>query len=532
MKRGENDLSCCRLPGRMVAALAMCWLVSDGLGTDQTTALSEESVQVITRMNPVKLGPAAATHAIGLRHVRSSTYVAAWFAPDGTCIRSLSVDGGRTWSAPMPGEPLVSTVPPEGLLASDTREGKTFSVRSASRMPGRQPAFPSAPLVVAVQEGGQHQDIGFVSSPLDAVVRSAAVASGTDEIVVAYITDDARCNAVRLTLPGVTRASTTWRRLADLPQGTGVAGIVAGIHDDVLIAGGGTNFPDAPPWAGGKRVTYDELFVLAPGAEAWRPVGRLPEPRGYAAVASLAAGVLVAGGENPEGLRDDAFLLRWTGREAETTALPRLPQSVTQAAAVEWAGRVYLAGGAGGTTPRESLHHFLVYDPANASAGWVELPPWPGPTRTLAVMTAVDGWIYLVSGLYLGVDAAGKTATEYLRDAYRYRVETGEWERLPDLPWSVTAAPVVAMARGFLVLGGVDGTQVGKLPREAPLPDDILHFDVVKRTWELWPEAWPEPVVTSPALRWQDGWVIPSGEPRGGVRTPHVWHWQPDERPE
>ncbi|MCW5547707.1 MAG: hypothetical protein KIT44_01970 [Opitutaceae bacterium] len=411
-------------------------------------------------------------------------------------------------------------------------EGKLLGVRSGTRVPGRQPAFPSAPLVVTLREEGQSRDIGFAADPLGTTVEAAAVAGGVEEIVAAYVAADAQCRVVRLTWPVAEQVRVNWRRLADFPLGPGVAGIVAGIHRDVLLAGGGTNFPDAPPWAGGKRVTYDELFALPLGEKSWRSAGRLPEPRGYAAVTSLADGVLVAGGENPAGLRDDAFLLRWNGREAETTALPRLPQPVTQAAAVEWAGRVYVAGGAGGTTPRASLHRFLVYDPAKASAGWTELPPWPGPTRTLAVMAAVDGWIYLVSGLHLATDAAGKAAAEYLRDAYRYRVETGEWERLPDLPWSVTAAPAVVAARGFLVLGGVDGTQVGKLPREAPLPDDILHFDAEKRTWELWPEAWPEPVVTSPALRWQDGWVIPSGEPRGGVRTPHVWHWQPDERPE
>ncbi len=485
----------------------------------------------MTRINPVVVGPASvASPAVGLKRTGTSAYVAAWSAPDGTGLRSVSVDGGRTWSSPTPGELLPGSLPAEGLLAAAAWEGKLLGVRSGTRVPGKQPVFPSAPLVLTVHENGRSRDIGFAADPWGTEVGAAAVAGGPEEMVVAYVTEGGQCRIARLSWTDAMQSPATWRRLPVFPQGQGVAGIVAGTHGDMLMAGGGTNFPEAPPWAGGKRVTYDELFVLAPGADAWRPAGRLPEPRGYAAVASSAAGVVVAGGENPEGLREDAFLLRWNGTAADFTPLPRLPQPVTQAAAAVWAGRIYLAGGAGGSTPRESLRRFFVYDPAHGAAGWTELPPWPGPSRTLAVMAAVEGWIYLASGLHLGMDAAGKTTPEYLRDAYRYRIESGEWERLPDLPWSVTAAPAVAAARGFFVLGGVDGAQVGKLPREAPLPDDILFFDVAKLDWELWPEAWPEPVVTSPALRWQDGWVIPSGEPRGGVRTPHVWHWRPAEK--
>src|SRR5688572_10765809 len=59
-----------------------------------------------------------------------------------------------------------------------------------------------------------------------------------------------------------------WQLAATLPvsgdQATslGVAGPVAGIHNDVLFIGGGANFPVTMPWLGGKKKYYDDLYVF------------------------------------------------------------------------------------------------------------------------------------------------------------------------------------------------------------------------------------------------------------------------------
>src|SRR5688500_370871 len=94
--------------------------------------------------------------------------------------------------------------------------------------------------------------------------------------------------------------SPAWRQLPSYPRERAVAGVLAGRHGNVLIAAGGANFPDRPPWEGGTKKTYSDIHVYSPAEPRWEPAGDLPEPRGYAAVVSLSTGVLVIGGENAE----------------------------------------------------------------------------------------------------------------------------------------------------------------------------------------------------------------------------------------
>jgi hypothetical protein len=100
------------------------------------------------------------------------------------------------------------------------------------------------------------------------------------------------------------------------------------------------------------------------------------------------------------------------------------------------------------------------------------------------------------------------------------------------LPWSAIAAPspapVSAEPKRVFVLGGVDGRQVGNLPKATALPNDIIYFDVERGAWRHWPEAWRQPIVTIPAVRVETGWVIASGETMAGKRTTQVWEWQPE----
>ena len=43
----------------------------------------------------------------------------------------------------------------------------------------------------------------------------------------------------------------------------GLAGAFSGLSNDVLIIAGGANFPDNPPWEGGKKVWNDQIYVLS-----------------------------------------------------------------------------------------------------------------------------------------------------------------------------------------------------------------------------------------------------------------------------
>ncbi len=77
------------------------------------------------------------------------------------------------------------------------------------------------------------------------------------------------------------------------------------------------------------------------------------------------------------------------------------------------------------------------------------------------------------------------------------------------------------------MLGGVDGRQVGQLPRATPLPNDLLYFDVNRGAWRHGPEPWPTPVVCIPSVATPGGWVLATGETMAGRRTTSVRLWQP-----
>src|SRR5690606_13979272 len=57
--------------------------------------------------------------------------------------------------------------------------------------------------------------------------------------------------------------SIEWKIAANVPaaegaeRALGLAGPVAGIYNDVLMVGGGANFPGAMPWMGGAKEYYD-----------------------------------------------------------------------------------------------------------------------------------------------------------------------------------------------------------------------------------------------------------------------------------
>ncbi len=328
-------------------------------------------------------------------------------------------------------------------------------------------------------------------------------------------------------------AAPAWTPRPAYPLPPGMAGLIAGAHGGVLLAAGGANFPDRMPWEGGKKVYYDEIFVIAPGDRAWRPAGRLPERRAYAAAVPVADGVLVLGGENADTVFADTLRLRWTGSTVVVERGPALPAARTSPVAAVLGGSVYVAGGYAPGAVRTSCGDFWRLDPARGGAGWQALASWPGPTRAQGTIAVHDGALYLISGLEQVTDVEGRPKPAYLSDAYRFRED--KWERLPDLPWTAIAAPAPApVSNGpgrIWVLGGVDSRRVGKVPRDTRVPDHVLYFDVAAHAWRPSEERWPDPVVTAPAVPFGGEWWIISGETMAGVRTTSVWSWRPEAVP-
>lgn len=461
-----------------------------------------------------------------------------WMNSLGECRQASAPFGAGDWtdSVPIPANLSAGAImrPAAGILCRAGYGSNVIALRSGRRVIGERPTFPGAGLVISCQVGVDWADLGFADETPDGEIFAAAMAVRGTDLLAAWLASDGQggavCRALRFSLQAPQAVGDVWRTHPAFPMAPGVAAPIAGVHGGVLLAAGGANFPDRPPWENGVKRTYDEIYALLPGEPAWRNSGKLPVPRAYAAVVSVPDGVLAIGGENATGVFADSLLFSWSGREVVVNPAPALPVPLASPVAAVLDGKVYLAGGYAAGTPRVTTNSFYCLDLAAPAAGWQPLPSWPGPSRALAVIAALNGAIYVVSGIEMLAGPDGQPQISYLTDAYRYR-PGGSWEKLPELPWSVIAAPSpapVTTAPGrIFIFGGVDGRQVGKVPRDKRVPEDILFFDVARHEWRLWKEVWPEPVVSTPVVRAGDEWIFVSGETKAGHRTTAVVGWQP-----
>lgn len=321
-----------------------------------------------------------------------------------------------------------------------------------------------------------------------------------------------------------------WSQLPPLPDAMGFAGSIAGVSNGALIVAGGANFPDAPPWKGGKKVFHDSVFVLEKPDGAWKTGFRLRKPIAYAISLTTPHGILSIGGNDATQTFSDVSLLRWENGSISVNQLPALPVPMTSGGGALIGNTVYIAAGAmapDGKTAKAGKS-FWSMDLSSNDPKWSVLEPWPGPERLNPVAATQDGAFFLVSGIQPN-GPGGKTA--YLTDAYQYTPATKEksaaWKRIAELPRPNAAAPSPAPTIGtsqILLLGGAaDGRGV-----DVPMPDrpefltECLAYDTRSNTWSALGET-PAPRVTTPVVIWNNQIVVPGGEAKPGVRSPEVW---------
>lgn len=319
--------------------------------------------------------------------------------------------------------------------------------------------------------------------------------------------------------------SSHWKLLPSIPDPVGFAAPFAGTSGGALLVAGGANFPDAPPWEGGRKVWHDSIFVLPAPDATWLSGFKLPRPVGYGVSVSWRAEVICAGGSDARGHFRDVFALRWANGRIETRPLPPLPQPMANGCGTLVGDTFYLAGGTDKPDATNALKTFWMLDLADTNSAWRELEPCPGPARMLAVAGAAQGSFFLFSGVELIGDAAGKPVRRYLNDAWRFTPGKG-WTRLADLPRAAVAAPSPAIATGgrLLIVSGDDGKLVNFEPKSAHpgFPKDVLAYDPRADQWTAAGES-PLSRATVPVVEWQGQSIIPNGEARPGIRTPEVW---------
>lgn len=318
-----------------------------------------------------------------------------------------------------------------------------------------------------------------------------------------------------------------WTAAPDLPEPLGVAGPFVAAADDRLVVAGGAHFQTSP-FAGGAKIWIDRAHELGPG-NLWSPIELLPGPRGYGVSLPVEDGAVWIGGSDAERHYADAWRIRFDGETWTRGDLPPLPAPNANMGGAILNGVVYIAGGQAAPDATAAYARFWSLDLNSDNPVWNELEPWPGPGRILPVVAAQDGAVYVVSGAEL-IAAGSSVGRSFLTDGWRYRPGQG-WARIEDAPRAFVAAPSIAWGPAHIfVFGGDDGRyfqQNDQLGDDHPgFPLDVWAYHTVTDRWTQRGET-PFSHVTTTAVPFRGGVVIPSGEDRPGHRSPKIYLGEP-----
>lgn len=345
-----------------------------------------------------------------------------------------------------------------------------------------------------------------------------------------------------------------WDRLPDLPDSLGLAGPFVGTHGGALIVAGGANFP-RPVWETNKRWD-DAIWVMreVDGAWAWtKDEAVLPRKAAYGACATAPEGVLCIGGNRGTEIIRDCLLLAWDSKRGRIRKgiLPPMPHGITHSAAVLVGRRVWLFCGTTGPGLESATNDVWTMHLDRHQEGWRRGPSLPGPTRALPLATLQDNGfgdrVYVLSGRR---QSAG--VTELLTDCWEFdpravdltRVDqaSGEyrgpspWSRRADAPRCVMAGTAAPLGSNHLVvLGGDAGENFGRANQLRDSHPGFVKKSLVYHTiTDTWTEGGSTPInqVTTWAVPFAGGLVIPSGEVRPRVRTRQVWLVRARSQPE
>ena len=331
----------------------------------------------------------------------------------------------------------------------------------------------------------------------------------------------------------------------------GFAGPVAGVSNDVLIVGGGSNFPDSSPWLGGKKKYYDDLYVLKKDKNDSLILFKsfkLPFALAYSANVSTNQGMVVAGGENENGISNKVLLIQWNEatQNVRIKNLPDLPFAITNASAVVHDDKVYLAGG---EMASEVSNHLLLLDLNDADAGWEKLSFLPKPISHAVMVVQSNGkndCIYLVGGRKKNASSPSDLYTSN----FRFDLKTNKWTEKKSLPYTLSAGTGVAFGTNSILLFGgdngatfhkteeiifaIDNEKDGekkkqltakKIKIQSTHPGfckQMLLYNTKKDEWKTVGCIPFDSPVTTTAVKWNDEVIIPGGEIRAGIRTPQI----------
>ena len=329
----------------------------------------------------------------------------------------------------------------------------------------------------------------------------------------------------------------------------GLGGPAAGVYDQLLFIGGGSNFPDGPPWEGGIKKYYNQLSVFKREGEKLiaLPISTsLPTEIAYPATCTTPKGIFYGGGENAAGLTSLAYLMSWDTKtqSPKIESLPSLPEPITTATATAIGEKIFLAGG---DTKTGTSKKVWSLDLSQLSKGWTAVADLPHAASYSIFLSDFTSHKLILIG---GRSKTSSGVSELLKTVFEFDVVQNQWNPLTELPYYLSAGTGVILKGGdFILFGGERGTtfsQVERLQQSIATATDsaqrkklveqkndllihhpgfsreLLRYHKKSREFEVIGVLPFETPVTTIACWWGDRIYIPSGEIKAGVRSPNI----------
>lgn len=337
----------------------------------------------------------------------------------------------------------------------------------------------------------------------------------------------------------------------------GLAGVFTGISNGVLIIAGGANFADgAMPWQGGKKLHYDDVYVLEKGTNDkfnWlrAKTNHLPHKIAYGASTTIPEGIVCAGGETETSPGcTDVFLMSWDQDKKDIAfkTLPSLPLSLANACMTSIGRVIYLIGGESEGKPSPKC---FTLNMADKDPQWKPFADLPAAMSHSVAVTQSNGkypCVYIIGGR----SATASGISDLHGYTFCYDLLYNKWIKLVNVtdgkqPINISAATAVAAGKDdILLIGGDKGTifhqietynsliakaqtdqekqslqqqKLALLNNHPGFSKDVYRFNTINHTWKKVGELPFYGQVTTTAVIWNKAVFIPGGEIKPGIRT-------------
>lgn len=218
-----------------------------------------------------------------------------------------------------------------------------------------------------------------------------------------------------------------WQHAGDLApafgtdKNIGVAGVLSGSSNGYVIVGGGANFPNGGPLAGGPKKTYPDVYVykIVGDKLVQTDHSKLAFEAGYGASVTAPEGVYYIGGStSPEGAKTISLLKADSQGKLQTEEIGKLPFTLQNGAAALQNGKLYIAAGKQDGKLSNKAYAFDL-----KTKQTTEIAAYPGAPREQVVYKILNNRLYVFSG---GSSVA-------YTDGYSYDFSRNVWTKAADV---------------------------------------------------------------------------------------------------